>query len=189
MGGSRNRRTAIALSSIIVAMLGLTAASVPLYRLFCQVTGYGGTTQRAEQAPDAVVGEPIKITFNADVSPDLPWIFQPVQKSVTVRPGEEQLVFYEAMNRSDQPIVGKATFNVTPFLAGPYFDKVQCFCFEEQTLDPGQRVDMGVSFFVDPSIVDDPDGRAVREITLSYTFFIDKEATAELRRRRAEQTS
>ncbi|HMR30948.1 MAG TPA: cytochrome c oxidase assembly protein [Geminicoccaceae bacterium] len=182
---TRHRRTAIALSTIIVAMLALTAASVPLYRLFCQVTGYGGTTQRAEAAPEQAVGDPIAVSFNADVAPGLPWSFQPVQRRIEVRPGEEHLIFYEAVNHDGGPVVGTAVFNVTPFKVGAYFNKIQCFCFDEQTLDPGQRVDMGVSFFIDPAILDDPDARDVAEITLSYTFYIDEKATAELRKRRA----
>jgi cytochrome c oxidase assembly protein subunit 11 len=175
----------VALTSIIVGMLALTAASVPLYRLFCQVTGYGGTTQRAEAAPAVASGKPITVSFNADVAPDLPWSFRPGQRRVEARPGEEHLIFYEAVNHADGPVVGMAVFNVTPFKVGSYFSKIQCFCFDEQTLEAGQRVDMGVSFFIDPAILEDPDGRDVREITLSYTFFIDEKATAELRRRRA----
>lgn len=181
----RHRRTAIALSTIIVGMLALTAASVPLYRLFCQVTGYGGTTQRAEAAPERAVGDPIAVSFNADVAPGLPWSFQPVQRRIEARPGEEHLIFYEAVNHDSGPVVGQAVFNVTPFKVGSYFNKIQCFCFDEQTLEPGQRVDMGVSFFIDPAILDDPDARDVAEITLSYTFYIDEQATAELRKRRA----
>jgi cytochrome c oxidase assembly protein subunit 11 len=189
MSAGRNRRTALLLASIIPAMLGLSAASVPLYRLFCQITGYGGTTRTADETPGAAVGEPITVSFNADVSPDLPWAFRPMQRSVAVRPGEERLVFYEAINQGDRPVIGAAVFNVTPFKAGAYFNKLQCFCFEEQTLEPGERVEMGVSFFLDPALLDDEDARSVKQITLSYTFYVDKEATAELRRRRAEQTS
>ena len=184
-GRTRHRRTAIALSTIIVGMLALTAASVPLYRLFCQATGYGGTTQRAEAPPSQAAGDPIAVSFNADVAPDLPWSFQPLQRRIEVRPGEEHLIFYEAVNHDSGPVVGTAVFNVTPFKVGSYFNKIQCFCFDEQTLDAGQRVDMGVSFFVDPAILGDPDARDVAEITLSYTFYIDEKATAELRKRRA----
>lgn len=189
MASGANRRTAVLLSAIIVAMVALTAASVPLYRLFCQVTGYGGTTQAADEAPDAIVGEPVKVSFNADVAPELGWSFRPLQRSVTVRPGEERLVFYEAINTSGRPVVGTAVFNVTPFRVGAYFNKLQCFCFEQQTLEPGERIEMAVSFFIDPAIVEDIDARTVREMTLSYTFYVDKDATAELLRRRAEQTS
>lgn len=185
----RNRRTAVLLSTIILAMVGLTAASVPLYRLFCQVTGYGGTTRAASALPERVAGAPITVAFNADVAPDLPWAFHPLQRSVTVRPGEDRLVFYEAVNRGSEPVVGTAVFNVTPHKVGAYFNKLQCFCFEQQTLEPGERIEMGVSFFVDPAILDDPDARDVQQMVLSYTFFVDREATAELRRRRAAPTS
>lgn len=182
----RNRTTALVAGTVILAMIGLTAASVPLYRLFCQVTGYGGTTQRAEAAPGAVAdGVTVTVAFNADVAPDLPWRFLPAQRRVSVQPGEQNLAFYTAENRAEEPVVGTATFNVTPHKAGIYFHKLACFCFEQQTLEPGQRVEMPVSFFVDPAILDDPATRDVREITLSYTFFVDREATAELRRRRA----
>ncbi|MFO1069331.1 MAG: cytochrome c oxidase assembly protein [Geminicoccaceae bacterium] len=186
MNLARNRRTALALSGIIVAMVGLTAASVPLYRLFCQVTGYGGTTQRAEVLPEKVSDVIVSVRFNADTAPDLKWKFQPQQRLMQVRPGEEHLAFYEAQNMDDGPVVGSAVFNVTPHKAGYYFSKVQCFCFEEQTLEPGERVDMAVSFFVDPAMLDDPDASDVREITLSYTFFIDEDATRALRKRRAD---
>jgi cytochrome c oxidase assembly protein subunit 11 len=185
----RNRRTAVLLSTIILAMVGLTAASVPLYRLFCQVTGYGGTTRAASALPERVDGAPITVAFNADVAPDLPWAFHPLQRSVTVRPGEDRLVFYEAVNRGSEPVVGTAVFNVTPHKVGAYFNKLQCFCFEQQTLEPGERIEMGVSFFVDPAILDDPDARDVQQMVLSYTFFVDRAATAELRRRRAAPMS
>jgi cytochrome c oxidase assembly protein subunit 11 len=190
---SRNKRVALASGAVIAGMVGLTAASVPLYQMFCQVTGYGGTTQRAtevpEVGPEGPQGPPITVSFNADVAPDLPWRFRPVQRSVVVRPGEERLAFYEAVNRGTEPVVGTATFNVTPFSAGAYFNKLQCFCFTEQVLEPGQQVEMPVSFFVDPAMLDDPDGAEVREITLSYTFFVDADATAKLRKRRDDQTS
>jgi cytochrome c oxidase assembly protein subunit 11 len=190
---SRNRNTALLSAAVIASMLGLTAASVPLYQLFCRVTGYGGTTQRAAVLPDigpeGLQGPPITVSFNADVAPDLPWGFRPVQHSVVVRPGEERLAFYEAVNRGSEPVVGTATFNVTPFSVGLFFNKLQCFCFTEQVLEPGQRIEMPVSFFVDPAMLDDPDGASVREITLSYTFFVDQDATAKLRQRRAGHTS
>lgn len=178
--GRRNGATALAALGVIVAMIGLTAASVPLYRLFCQVTGFGGTTQVAERAPDHVLDRTIEVRFNADVDPDLPWSFQPVERSVTVRLGEERLAFYRAVNRSDQPVVGSAVFNVTPNKAGLYFSKIACFCFTEQVLQPGEAVDMPVSFYVDPAILDDPDARDVGAITLSYTFFRQDAASREL---------
>jgi cytochrome c oxidase assembly protein subunit 11 len=163
--------TAMVLASVVLGMVGLTAAAVPLYRLFCQVTGYGGTTQRAEAAPERQLDRTIEVRFNADVARDLPWSFAPVERAVEVRLGEQHLAFYRARNDGDRPIVGSATFNVTPFKAGAYFSKIACFCFEEQTLQAGETVDMPVSFYVDPAILDDPDARDVRAITLSYTFF------------------
>jgi cytochrome c oxidase assembly protein subunit 11 len=183
MSGRRPGRakalTALALASVIVGMLGLTAAAVPLYRLFCQATGYGGTTQRAEAAPGQQSERTITVRFNADVAQDLPWTFAPVERAVQVRPGEQQLAFFRAHNGSGRPIVGTATFNVTPFKAGRYFDKIACFCFEDQTLRAGETVDMPVSFYVDPAILDDPETADVRAITLSYTFFeLDRGAVA-----------
>ena len=174
----RNRRTALFASGIIVGMLGLTAAAVPLYDLFCRVTGFGGTTQVAGAAPEAATDRTIRVTFNADRDPALPWRFQPVQRRMEVKIGENHLAFYEAENRSDRPIVGRAVYNVTPHKVGAYFAKVHCFCFEEQLLLPGERIEMPVSFFVDPRILDDINASDVHEITLSYTFFIDEEATA-----------
>jgi cytochrome c oxidase assembly protein subunit 11 len=164
--------TALALTAVIGGMVGLTAAAVPLYRLFCQVTGFGGTTQRAEQAPDASVAETIKVRFNADVASDLPWRFSPAQREVEIRIGERQLAFYRAENQSDRPLLGSATFNVTPHKAALYFTKIDCFCFEEQQLQPHETVEMPVSFYVDPAILDDPNTRDVGAITLSYTFFL-----------------
>lgn len=181
---ARNRRTAFVAGVVVLAMLGLTAASVPLYRLFCQVTGYGGTTQRAEAAPGAAGGPVITVLFNADVAPDLPWRFQPAQRRLEVRAGEQHLAHYTAENRAGEPVVGTATFNVTPHKAGLYFHKLACFCFEQQTLEAGERVEMPVSFFVDPALLEDASTREVRQITLSYTFFVDRQATEELRRRR-----
>ncbi|MCB1883183.1 MAG: cytochrome c oxidase assembly protein [Geminicoccaceae bacterium] len=165
---------------VIVAMLGLTAASVPLYSLFCAVTGYGGTTGVASGEGVAVGTTEVEVAFNADVDPHLPWRFVPKQRSMRVKVGEHNLAFYEAENRSDRPIVGQAIYNVTPLKIGYYFDKVQCFCFDEQTLKPGEKVDMPVTFYVDPEMLDDPSTQEVRQITLSYTFFIDEDATAAL---------
>ena len=170
--GSRKALTAALLAGVVVSMLGLTAAAVPLYRLFCQVTGYGGTTQRVEALPAEQLEQTITVRFNADVAHDLPWAFQPEQRQLEVRIGEQNLAFYRASNRSDRPIVGQATYNVTPFKAGPYFSKIACFCFEEQTLQPGEEVDMPVSFYVDPAILHDPSTQDVHTITLSYTFFL-----------------
>jgi cytochrome c oxidase assembly protein subunit 11 len=169
--GRRKAATALLATGVIALMLGLTAAAVPLYRLFCQVTGYGGTTRIAEALPAAPLGPTIKVRFNAEVDPALPWTFQPAQREIEIRIGEPSLAYYRARNRSDAAIVGQAVFNVTPFKAGVYFDKIACFCFEEQRLQPGEEVDMPVSFFVDPAILDDPNTGDVRTITLSYTFF------------------
>ncbi|MCH9011759.1 MAG: cytochrome c oxidase assembly protein [Proteobacteria bacterium] len=172
----RNGVTMAALAMVLVAMGGLVYASVPLYRLFCQVTGFGGTTRTAE-APPAQSGERIvTVRFNADVSRALPWSFRPAQREISVRVGELGLVYYVARNDSDVPITGNATFNVTPQKAGIYFNKVACFCFTEQRLMPGESVKMGVSFFIDPKIVDDRYQDDVKTITLSYTFFRAPEA-------------
>lgn len=181
----RNFRVAGLSVAVIAGMLGLTAASVPLYRLFCAVTGYGGTTQRAEVAPGSAADVAVEVRFNADHAPDLPWRFAPEQRSLELKPGEERLAFFIAENLSDKPIVGVATFNVTPHKVGPYFVKLACFCFEGQALQPGEKVEMPVSFYVDPAMLEDIDTEEVRVITLSYTFFVDADATAKLR---AKQT-
>ncbi len=169
---TRNARTAFVLAAVVLGMAGLSFASVPLYRIFCQVTGFGGTTQVAETLPSAAASDRVmEVRFNADVDPGLPWTFQPVQRSIFVRVGEPGLAIYRARNLSDRPIVGSATFNVTPLKTGEYFTKVQCFCFDEQRLEPGQEVDMAVSFYVDPEILEDRNLDEVKAITLSYTFF------------------
>jgi cytochrome c oxidase assembly protein subunit 11 len=152
-------------------MIGLSFAAVPLYRLFCQVTGYAGTTQRADAPSAQATDRVISIRFDANIASELKWSFQPVENRIDLRIGENRLAFYKAVNRTDTPLTGTATFNVTPELAGAYFNKVDCFCFTEQALGPGQEVDMPVSFFIDPAILDDPDARNIEEITLSYTFF------------------
>jgi cytochrome c oxidase assembly protein subunit 11 len=175
-----NATTALVSVGVIAAMLGLTAASVPLYRLFCAVTGYGGTTQRAEEAGPQVLERTVRVSFNGDVDPDLPWRFSPVQPETTVHVGEQNLAFFRAENVSERPIVGRAVFNVTPFKVGPYFSKIACFCFTEQTLAAGEAIEMPVSFFVDPAMLDDPDARGVQAITLSYTFYMLEEETRAL---------
>ncbi|MGI9509802.1 MAG: cytochrome c oxidase assembly protein [Geminicoccaceae bacterium] len=176
----RHFATASIAVGVILFMVGLTAASVPLYRLFCQVTGYGGTTQVAEEAVPGALEQTIKVRFDASIGDDLPWGFQPAVREVEVRIGEENLAFYRAVNQADQPIVGSATFNVTPHKAGPYFSKIACFCFTEQVLEPGAAVDMPVSFFVDPAILEDADVRDLDTITLSYTFFMLEDETKAL---------
>ncbi|MEK0082081.1 cytochrome c oxidase assembly protein [Benzoatithermus flavus] len=184
--GRRNRRTAVAASVVIVAMLGLTALSVPLYNLFCAVTGYGGTPRLGGVAAGAATTDrTVTVFFNADTDPDLPWTFRPVRRSLDVKVGEQTLAFYEAANHADHPVVGRAVYNVTPFKVGSYFSKIHCFCFEEQTLKPGERVEMPVSFYVDPAMLEDANTGEVTQITLSYTFYIDKEATAKLQREHA----
>ncbi len=169
--GARNRVTALAAAGVVVGMVGMVYAAVPLYQMFCQVTGFGGTTQVAAAAPAEIGARIITVRFNADTARDMPWNFRPQQRAITLRVGEQALAIYEASNPSDQRIVGSATFNVTPAKAGAYFNKIECFCFTEQALAPGQRVDMPVSFFVDPEISDDPNLDDVKTITLSYTFF------------------
>lgn len=159
--------------SIVVLMVGLSYASVPLYRLFCQVTGYGGTTQRVAAAPNAPTAavRSFDVRFNADIGGGLPWSFYPSQGPVTVKLGEETLIHYRARNNANHPVVGTAVFNVTPEKVGRYFDKVQCFCFSEQRLEPGQEMDFPVSFFIDPAIAEDPNLNDIKTVTLSYTFF------------------
>ena len=168
----RNGRTAALAGLVVVAMVGLAFASVPLYRLFCQVTGFAGTTQRADAAAvPGAVGRMISVRFDANTSRALPWRFEPVDTHRNVAVGARNIALYTARNLSDRPVTGTATFNVTPTQAGQYFSKIQCFCFTEQTLAPGEEVRMPVIFFVDPRIMDDPDAREISEITLSYTFY------------------
>ncbi|HVJ53819.1 MAG TPA: cytochrome c oxidase assembly protein [Aliidongia sp.] len=171
MSRKGNSRLVLALVGVVVGMTGLSFASVPLYRKFCQVTGFGGTTQRAEQAPSTVSDKWIFVRFNADVSPDLDWSFEPEQREVRVHPGEQTLVAYRATNHADHAITGTATYNVTPSLAGLYFDKIQCFCFTQQTLAPGETAELPVTFFVDPDMLKDRNAKDIPAITLSYTFF------------------
>lgn len=177
----KNISLALNLLLIVLGMCLLTAASVPLYRLFCQVTGYGGTTGASHRAPDHIINRVFTVTFNADTDPGLPWDFAPAQHSVKVKVGEKTLIHYTAHNKTSQRITGHAVYNVVPFAAGGYFEKIQCFCFTEQTLEPNQTVDMPVLFFIDPGVMDDPDMKEVQTITLSYTFFpvkTDAKATA-----------
>ncbi|MEQ7874224.1 cytochrome c oxidase assembly protein [Sphingomonas sp. ASV193] len=169
---AKNRRVARRATLFVAVMLGLAFASVPLYRAFCQATGYGGTPRRAEVAPGAVAGEHLlTVRFDANTDKRLPWRFEPEQTSVTVRPGERKTIFYDAENLSDKPLTGQAAYNVSPDQSGAYFNKIQCFCFNEQTLAPREKKRMPVIFFVDPGI-EKPDGAPeVKEITLSYTFY------------------
>ena len=170
----KNTKTAFTLFAIAGGMIGLAFASVPLYQIFCQVTGYGGTTVTAEIKPkkELFVDAPlITVLFDSNVDKDLPWSFSPDQYKVSVRIGEESLVSYTARNLSKRPVIGNATFNVTPHKARQYFQKIECFCFTEQKLVPGEEVSMPISFFVDPEILEDSSAMDVRNITLSYTFF------------------
>ena len=167
----RNGATVVLLISVVAGMVGLSFASVPLYRLFCAATGFGGTTQRAENAPTRTAAAVITVRFDAQVAPGLDWEFHPLQSAIAVHPGAQNQVYFRAVNHSKTPITAQAVYNVTPTKAGIYFDKLQCFCFNSQTLAPGQSVDMGVLFFVDPDMLTDPSTSEVRSITLSYTMF------------------
>lgn len=163
------RKTVLQLSAVILTMGTLAWASVPLYDLFCRVTGWGGATDVADAAPGAI-SEEVTVRFDASNAAGMPWEFKPVELKQRIRIGEEGLAFYEAYNPTDRVIAGTASFNVAPYSAGAYFSKIQCFCFEMQVLEPGQRVSMPVSYFVEPEILDDADARFVKTITLSYTF-------------------
>lgn len=167
---NRRIRTAMFAAAGVAAMTGLGWASVPLYRVFCRATGLNGTTQRALEAPGGV-GRTVRVDFDANVAPKMPWQFAPEDRSMTVQIGARNLAFFNATNNSDHPITGSATFNVSPAQAGLYFTKIQCFCFTRQTLQPHQTVRMPVIFFVDPKILKDPDEEGVQTITLSYTFY------------------
>lgn len=176
-GAASHRRTAIVLSSIVVGMIGMSYAAVPLYQLFCQTTGYGGTPKIAERAPDKILDRTIKVRLDANVAKDLPWKFEPKQNEFTVRLGETILVHYQATNIGTVTTRGTASYNVSPDSAGAYFNKIACFCFTEQKLEPGQSVDMPVTFFIDPALIDDRDTNRIPVITLSYTFHaMDKPA-------------
>jgi cytochrome c oxidase assembly protein subunit 11 len=166
----RNRRVGLMMALLVAAMVGLAFASVPLYRLLCQVTGFGGTPVRAEDAPGAVAGQ-IGVRFDANIDPSLPWRFEPVQQTIRIHPGARTQILYRATNLTARRTTGRAIFNVTPLKAGQYFSKIECFCFTEQTLRGGQTADMPVIFYVDPRIRDDEDTRLIDEITLSYTFY------------------
>lgn len=163
--------TAAACAVFVAGMVGVSFAAVPLYALFCQVTGFGGTTQRAEAAPDTTIDRTVTVRFDANVGNNLGWSFRPEVRSVRVKLGEIGEVRYIAENRTAGTTTGTATFNVAPGEAGLYFSKIACFCFTEQTLEAGERVEMPVTFFVDPALVDDPDYGGTNTITLSYTFY------------------
>jgi cytochrome c oxidase assembly protein subunit 11 len=169
----RDKRALVALvlAGVVAGMVGLSFAAVPLYRMFCQVTGFGGTPQVADVAPSTILNRTIKVRFDTNVGKDLPWEFKSEQRAVDVRIGESALVFFKAQNPTNKPVSGTAGFNVAPEIAGRYFAKIECFCFQQQTLAAGQSIDMPVTFFVDPKIVEDESAKNIEEITLSYTFY------------------
>lgn len=166
-----NNRTAFTLFGVVACMVALSFAAVPLYRIFCQVTGFGGTPLRADVINERVLDETITVTFDASIESGMEWEFKPVQKNMEIPIGETGLAFYTAHNPTDRPIAGTAVFNVTPLKVGPHFVKIDCFCFQEQVLMPGQTVDMPVTYYVDPGIRDDRATQEVQGITLSYTFY------------------
>ncbi|MFI5002708.1 MAG: cytochrome c oxidase assembly protein [Reyranellales bacterium] len=168
---NRNGRVAFQLVVLVVGMVGLAYAAVPLYEAFCKATGFGGTPIAVQEGDRPVLARTVTVRFDSNVDPNLPWRFEPLERQVTLRLGEEHLAHFRATNRSQRPIVGTATYNVTPESAGPWFDKLQCFCFTEQLLMPGQSVDMPVVFFVDPEMDKDRRYDNIRTVTLSYTFY------------------
>lgn len=175
----RNRMVATWSAGVAVGMLALAFASVPLYRMFCQVTGYGGTPQKVAKPSSTVLDRMVTVRFDANVAGGLGWRFEPVQRTIGVKVGETALIHYRATNVSDRALVGSATFNVAPDIMGAFFNKLECFCFTEQRLEPGQSIDMPVSFFVDPAMAGDPDAGKVSHLTLSYTFYpVAKPASA-----------
>lgn len=167
----RLRRTALIAGAVVAGMTGMAFAAVPLYDAFCKVTGYGGTTQEAQAAPTQILDQRIEVRFDANTSPDLPVEFAPKQHAETLRIGETGLAFYRVRNTSNEPVVARATYNVTPHVAGQYFAKLECFCFTDRVIAPGAEADLPVVFFVDPEIVSDPDTAEITTLTLSYTFF------------------
>ncbi len=165
------RRTALQTAGVVVVMGALAWASVPFYSWFCRVTGFGGATSVAEAGSDTVLDQSITVRFDASLDRGMPWTFKPVERQMELKIGETGLAFYEAHNPTDHPVAGQAAYNVAPYAAGGYFEKIECFCFTEQVLQPGETVLMSVSFFVDPAIVEDREAKYVHEITLNYTFY------------------
>ncbi len=165
------QKTVAQLVGVVVLMGGLAWAAVPFYNWFCRVTGYGGTTGVAEKAPDDILEQVVTVRFDASKAKGMPWEFKPVEREMKIRIGETGLAFYEAYNPTDKPVAGQASYNVAPYSAGGYFQKIACFCFDEQVLEPGERVEMPVTFFVDPELIEDPEAKYVHTITLSYTFY------------------
>eukprot|EP01117_Protostelium_nocturnum_P004539 TRINITY_DN1639_c0_g1_i1.p1 TRINITY_DN1639_c0_g1~~TRINITY_DN1639_c0_g1_i1.p1 ORF type:complete len:289 (+),score=130.00 TRINITY_DN1639_c0_g1_i1:181-1047(+) len=181
----KNTTIALLVVTVIVGLIGLSYASVPLYRMFCEATGYGGAVkekkkgvaslkERRKESTLNAEDRPITIYFNADSNSSVQWKFIPQQRQVTIIPGESALAFYKAKNTTNEPIIGVATYNIAPSKAASYFNKIQCFCFEEQRLEPGEEIDLPVFFYLDPTFLEDPSMRNVTEMTLSYTFFKSK---------------
>ena len=168
---SGTSKTALGLVGVVITMGALAWAAVPLYDWFCRVTGYGGTTASATAGSDTVLDKTITVRFDASIDREMAWKFKPVAREMELKIGETGLAFYEAYNPTDRPIAGTASYNVAPYAAGSYFTKIDCFCFEMQVLQPGERVQMPVTFYVDPEIVDDREAKYVQHITLSYTFY------------------
>lgn len=164
-------KTVVQAVGVVLIMGSLAWAAVPFYNWFCRVTGYGGTTNVAEVGSDIVLDQTMKVRFDASLSEKMPWEFKPVEREIEIKIGETGLAFYEAYNPTDRVVAGSASYNVAPFSAGNFFIKIDCFCFEEQVLAPGERVLMPVSFYVDPEIVDDREAKYANRITLSYTFY------------------
>lgn len=176
----RNRKVALICAAGFFGMVGAAYASVPLYKAFCQLTGFDGTTRKAEKASDVVLDRAVTIRFDANVR-DLPWTFETKQTTQEARIGETKVAFFKVTNNSDKPIVGRAVFNVVPEQAGPYFQKLDCFCFSDQTVGPGQTIDMPVLYFIDPKFASDFETKGKQEVTLSYTFFPSTSAPAPAR--------
>lgn len=166
-----HRNVVILCAGFVLAMAGASYAAVPLYQMFCQITGFGGSTKVATSAPTGALDRVVEVRFDANVSPNLPWAFAPEVRSMQVRVGETALAYYRVENKGREPITASATYNVTPVQSGYHFAKMQCFCFTDQTLQPGESMDMPVVFFIDPAFMDDPEVASVKTITLSYTFF------------------
>lgn len=173
------RKTLFQAVGLVVFMGALSFAAVPFYDLICRVTGFSGTTQRAESAPETVAERVVTVRFDASIGDDMPWKFEPVERSIKVKVGETAMAFYRASNPTDHPITGTASFNVAPYDMGGYFSKIECFCFTEQTLQPGESVDMPVTFFLDPEMLEDAETKDLTTVTLSYTFY-EMEKTAEI---------
>ncbi|MDR4308517.1 cytochrome c oxidase assembly protein [Chelatococcus sambhunathii] len=174
----RHGRIAFACAALVAGMVGASYAAVPLYDMFCRATGYGGTTQVATAAPEKALERTVTVRFDGNVAPGLKWTFGPEQNALTVKVGETRLAMFKAKNVSDKPLTGTASYNVTPEQTGAYFSKIQCFCFTEQTLQPGEEIDMPVAFFVDPSIAENRELDDLNELTLSYTFFPARQRSA-----------